>query len=539
MISCFLFIFLLTGLAYIFSRLFKVELTMGYFNAIPFAGLISFLGFIFSIPTVTAWLFFVGGTLGLLWFGYNYRLKKQGLYAFWVFLCLTFICILYAIGLQFRSIDDYSYWGVMSKYLFIFDSLPNNANYISASFLTYTPVIASFHYLLFTLANKYSIFLGYVAQGIVIIASWMVVIDATNTRRSLVNLSIWYIVFALGFGAFLARLEVDAYVAAYFFAITWVIYKKRLDAFFIIAIPMLFLSVIKEVGILFAFSALIMFAFLTKPKGKQLLYFLVLAIGIYMLKTLWSYHVTTLGFQSFAKAISVQNAFSALNPFNPWYHTAEILYAKEILLSNFDLIIRLPYLAYYILIYIMYFNLLKFFPENKSSYRTIFGGYFIIALIYLIMLYWLQAIVFAVGHDNFKILDFQRYYNMLFVPWLLISVFISLDAIKPKIFNHLLHPASIGIVLSALIILIFGKIERTHKLYNPNHVLEVYNIILKRTEHSDNKNWSLCIINPPDPEYQTMLPLTYFLMPHRVYNITPDMQKNYCAYTLNLKHRNV
>ncbi len=126
---------------------------------------------------------------------------------------------LFAIGLQFSSIDDYSFWGVMSKYLFFFHQLPTNADYISASFLTYTPGMACFHYLFYYATGNYSQFSGYVGQGAVLLSALMVLYDPKNQRQSIFRIAVAYIILNVGFGTLLARMEVDGYVAAYVFAI--------------------------------------------------------------------------------------------------------------------------------------------------------------------------------------------------------------------------------------------------------------------------------------------------------------------------------
>jgi hypothetical protein len=442
------------------------------------------------------------------------------------------------LGLQFRSIDDYSFWGVISKYLFIFNALPHNTDYINPSFLSYTPALASVHYLLYTLAHQYSAFLGYFAQDMVIISAWMVVCDEKNTSRSVLNLSLCYIGFTFGFGAIFGRMEVDAYVAAYFFAILWVIHKKGLNAFSSLVIPFIFLSVIKEIGMFFSLSTLMIYAILGRPKREKILYFVLLSVAIMGLKALWKYHVSSLGFQSFAKAISWRPALDSLNPLNPWYHKAQILYLKAVFLSSFDHFLHIPYVLVYSLIFLLYRNLIKILPKKISQTRTLIIGLLLTALIYLVLLYWLQAIVFGIGHGFDRTLDFSRYYNMLFLPWLLILVFIVFYKTGYKLFNDFKNPTSLGVLVFAVMLLLGGKVERMYKHYNPNHVLEFSQRVKSKIDTLSNQHGTVCVVNPPTPEYQTILPLTYFVMPYKVIYLGSKEHNVHCDWFCPVIHAN-
>ena len=131
-----------------------------------------------------------------------------------LFLTLFFLPRAVCLGLTFCLIDDYSFWGTMSKYLFIFQQLPANDHFIIPNFLTYIPGMACFHYLFYFTAGKYSQFLGYFAQGIVLLSALMVLFDAEKIQVSLYRMAIAFIFLSIGFGTVFARMQVDADIHA-------------------------------------------------------------------------------------------------------------------------------------------------------------------------------------------------------------------------------------------------------------------------------------------------------------------------------------
>lgn len=538
LIFCIFFSFILLGWGFFFTKLLKTNLSLGLFNATACSAVLMFYSFLFSIPQLMSLgllasgaLFFVFFTLKKLRNRANEPFLKQELITAGCYLLLCSLCLVISYGLKFRSIDDYSFWGAISKYLFVFNSLPTNDHYINASFLTYIPGMASFHYLLYTLANQYSQSLGYFAQGLVLISAIMVFFNPDKLRHSLLIVSTWFILFILSYGTIFARMEVDAYVAAYLFAITWLIYRKN-DQPQLLFLPILFLSTIKEIGLVFSFLTLIVLA-LVEPKNRKTLYYCFsLLLALLATKFLWKWHVTHYGFHSFSQGISLDSALAALNPFNDYYHTVQLLYIKEAVFAKFDYLIRIPYFLIYALIFGLWYGLLKNDSGDKKRLNTIMIAFSVTALVYLVMLYCLQAIVFAVGHVNKEILGFHRYYNMLFLPWLCFILFATIDDVKLQAPSRKVQSISTIMIILAAVLLTGGKIERMKKFYDPNQLYHLYALVESKVTHAKDKDWSICLINPPKPTYQITMPLSYFFMPHRIYPITTNMKHVTCEFSL-------
>jgi len=533
---CLLFCFILTGWALLFSKILATEIQFGYFNAIAFCCLVSFLGFLLRVPNWTAEMLLGGGGLFLIGFtSFYYKKNKSLLLQYqWVVLCFLSFSLLFfllAYGIKFRSIDDYSFWGLASKYLYSFNSLPQNSDYINANFLTYIPALASFHYLLYSLGQHYSIIFGYFAQDIVLVSAMLTVLNHHKKTRSLLLLAVWYLLLSLAYGMPSLRMEVDSYVASYFFAVSWIIYLKRDRAFTLIIIPILFLSVIKEIGFLFALCSLILFTVVNGIKGKNKYYLLFTVLGVIAIKCVWKIHVTHLGFESFAQAISLDNALSALNPFNTYYQPAQWLYLKTSLFAGFDRTFNTPYCLVYLLMSVVAYSLVRQYPEKKRVVLAITGSFALFAFTYWVMIYLLQAVVFHVGHGIPKILDYQRYYNMLFLPWLAIMVFIYLDIKNPPGFDSFTKVPSFTLLMLVFVFLVVGKIERSHRFYNPYKLDQLLTLIEQKSEATKKSNWTLCLLTPPTPTYQLVMPMTYYFMPHRVSIPVTEQQKNRCDFS--------
>lgn len=513
---CLAFCCVLTGWAVFFKRVLRMPLAYGYFNATAFCALLSFISFLSGQPQLMAMGLLGGGGFLFVLTAVDLARPKQHatlvaeyLWPFGTFLLLALLCFIMAYGISFRSIDDYSFWGTMSKYLFTFNALPKNDHVITASFLTYIPALASFHYLLYTLGDQYSQLLGYFAQNIVLISAMMLCFDARNKSRSIVLMAIWYVLFSMAYGTVTLRMEVDAYVAAYFLGVAWLIYKREALAY--IALPIVLLSLIKEIGLLFALCSCVLYLVAQPGRRKNWLGLVGIVLGVAGMKCWWKLHVGHLGFNSFSQAITTSSALSALNPFNAYYHPVQQFFFQGIAFSAFDHIIQVPNLVFYLFIA----NLWHYLRKEGKVESKLFTVFAVFALVYLFMLYLLQAIVFDVGHSSAHLLDFQRYYNMLFLPWVVLAVFITLDTFKPRLIN-----STKGAIIASAVVCVFlvaGKVERTYRFYQPVPFFAVRDTIVQRGQELAKKDWSVCLLNPPDPFYAMSMPLAYFLMPHRVF----------------------
>ncbi|KTD17788.1 hypothetical protein EAW55_09695 [Legionella jordanis] len=504
------------GWAFVFKKILNSSFSVGLFNAIAFLSITIFYGFFSAAP---AWL-----AASLLASGFSIFLiallgklsqkpfDKEDALSIACFLLLAVISFAITLGLKFRSIDDFSYWGVISKYLFVFNRLPTSDNYIHANFLSYVPGMAGFHYLLFRLANQYSQHLGYFAQSLIFIAALLIVFEPKRLLRSILYLCIFEIVFSFSYGSVFARMEVDAYVAAYLFAICWLIYKK--EATKEVFLPIVFLSLMKEIGLFFAFLAISLL--LVRKKSRKTVVIAVAAtLAVLGNKLLWQHYIQAQHFHSFAPQLSLHSASLVFNPFNSYYQPAQWLYLKAILLANFDYLLKLPYLAIYIILFGLAYRLSQD-VNSKKNIRNLMAVFTLFAAIYLLMLFALEAIAFDLGHSTIEVLSFHRYFNMLCLPWLCMLIFLTLDSVPEDTFQRRGKALSVISLGLSLLFLIAGRIEREHRFYHPHQLYELKEIINNEIAQATKPLWTLCLVNPPKPEFQLLMPLKYFFMPNPI-----------------------
>ncbi|MDA3788224.1 MAG: hypothetical protein PF503_06980, partial [Desulfobacula sp.] len=135
---------------------------------------------------------------------------------------LISISFLVPLGMKFTVIDDYVYWGIIGKYLYLNHHLPDANTAIIARHLAYTPGASIFQYFFYTLAGKYSQTLSYFAQNILLISALFVVLKKESIKKTLIFLCLLVVLLTLFSGSVFTKLQVDYLLSIYFFAILWI-----------------------------------------------------------------------------------------------------------------------------------------------------------------------------------------------------------------------------------------------------------------------------------------------------------------------------
>lgn len=541
LIVTFLVLISIIGWASLLSDDETITLYQATFTVMAAMGSLMMMAFILQIPIYSARLILYGGWVALP-VHLLIAMRTRSVRAIFSQYKLITIAITVAIlmislmawDLQFSSIDDYSFWGTISRFLFVFNHLPENAQLIKASFLQYTPGLACFHYLFYQLADFYSPMLNYIAQDLILLAPLLLFIDRKQPWHSVITIMIIIITLYLAYGNILAKLEVDATVAMWFFAMLWVAIQPKKISIWTMFFGLIFLSIIKEIGLLFSLFTVGVHYLCHRKQPGQLKRLMMLLSGIMIMKLAWLYHVNQFGFASFAERITMSKALTALIPGHPDYVKSQVMFLKGLLSSNFDHIIKMPFAALFILSGWQIHRLLRL-SRLKTHYVLLFKAFFFLLPFYIINIYWLQAIVFRVGYQQTHLLDFPRYFNMVFVPFILSVLVVSLNT-KPL--RHLDNMKKWATVLSmlALIFIVGGKIERIKKYYHPFDFTHLAEVIQTQTMDI-NKTKSICLTHLPDPDYQVLMPLQYRLMPNQIKSI--ENQKSIdCGQILDFSELN-
>lgn len=518
------------GFGSFFSHLFRQPLSASFFAVTAFIGVAEFVFALTGFLEKGTFCLLLAGCFLLIYTGWmDFCSARQRLRGNWLtivcYLSLVILIAIFATGLRFRSIDDYSFWGVMSRYLYLFGHLPTDASYISDRYLTYTPGMACLHYFFYYAMGQYSQYAGYLGQNALLIAAFMVFFDEKKIKSSLVEMALVFIFLVFAFGTVFARMEVDAYVATCVFAISWMIFRQK--SAWLLLFPILFLSLIKETGLFFSLILALGFYICQNKSRKNLFFSAIFLAGLIGIKLVWVLHCRQYGFQSFAAAVHLDNALAVLNPFNPAFHGAQGLFIKKILTaSSSRQLAGFPNLVIYLLMGAIWYFLSRNMDQEAYKTASRLKWIYLAGLAgYLMMLYLLQTIVFDSVHTG-KLLDFERYFNMLFFPFVIFTLLLYFQE-KMKTKQSMPPALFTGITSLALIFIISGKVERTLHYYQAGRIENLVGVIHQSIPSGNTK--TICLQNPPAPAYDTLLPLAYFFMPQK---IKLDDDGNTCHYRI-------
>ena len=172
MVDIFLTVLCFSGFVYAVSRWLKIHFS---YAPIFSASIIGILLFVFGVSNTlapgTRFLIYTGFILSAVggidvWYNRKTIQNYCSVQLFVVLVSLIVISCLVALGMEFTVIDDYVYWGIIGKYLYLNDHLPDSNTAIIARHLAYTPGTSLFHYFFYTLTGKYNPAISYFAQNV-------------------------------------------------------------------------------------------------------------------------------------------------------------------------------------------------------------------------------------------------------------------------------------------------------------------------------------------------------------------------------------
>ncbi len=347
--------------------------------------------------------------------------------------CLLFILMIMACrGLLFHSIDDYAFWGVRGKYIFIFHRLPTAPTVLDAEHLAYTPGLASFHYLFHSVDGHYSKWSAYVAQGALILGCFITLVRADRLFNSLLGLAYTMLIFGCVFGFYLGNLQAGPVLGAVVFVMFFIVtssYSQK-HKFLVLAPCLVSLFLIKQIGLLFAFFgifALLLIDYKDRDNRIQLwCYFLSMSLILVFVHLGWVRHFQNAGFHYFATGAKPTEVLQSLNPFSIKYHLSQWLMIKELVVGSFDKLLGIPYLLIYALLWWMSKKIIQWgrdsgltVPPQTDIHKImfLFVGFLVC---YALLIYFLEVFTFGVGIDRLHLLSFSRYYNVLLGPVFLV-----------------------------------------------------------------------------------------------------------------------
>ncbi len=386
-----------------------------------------------------------------------------------IFLILIIISFILTLGMAFTVVDDYVYWGIMGKYLYINNNLPIAGCPLDPRILAYTPGTSLIHYFFLVLTDRYNVHISYFAQNIILISALFVVIDKEKIKTSIVNMTALVILMTVFFGSIFTKLQVDYLLCIICFSIFWIYYTEKNSYLKLLAMsmPLCFLFLIKEIGFILGLL-IIAFVFFDvfkdsdlglKNKFKALIFIILIGGVLLILKKVWINHASAMGFVEFHTSINWESIKTALHIFSDEkIQKGFLIFIKEAVIGSADRL-NSPYLVWYVILSFLWYGILTTFLDKDKSRFFLFSGLVLISFfLYLFLLYCLQIIIFKVGSTYDHTIGFSRYLNILFSPVVFIVTIVFFNSI---IFNR--YEVSRKILLSLIVVVLlvlgFSRVE--------------------------------------------------------------------------------
>jgi len=529
MIDILLTFFCFSGFIYSSSRWLKIDFSYAPLFSVSLVGILLFVSAVFNyLEPGTKILVYTGFCLTCISAIDIWKFRNSGKHLpdvrlFIPFASLVFISYLVPLWMKFTVIDDYVYWGIIGKYLYLNHHLPDSNTTIIARHLAYTPGTSLFHYLFYTLTGKYSPAISYYAQNILLISALFVVIRKETIKRTVIFLCILVTLLTLFSGSVFTKLQVDYLLSIYFFAVLWIYFKEKPSLCIIMTIifPVCFLFLIKEIG--FALGLLIfsiIFFDIVFSKGlekkikiKSILCIILAGSFLFLLKQIWGGHLEMMGFLKFSSAVNMESIKLSFAVFsNETVKKGFLIFIKDILIGPADRL-NLPYIVWYIAMIFFWFKILgKQGRSDKERYTRLLIIISVSFAIYLAMLYLLQIIVFKVGINYDHTVGLTRYMNIFFSPvmFFLILLYVDQYFFQQKIPTKLIYL----FVIVVMLVLGFSRIETS--LHRDDHY-QFAELIANKIEMSiykEKKNFIGIVPGVGDNNFG--IKLLYHLLPNTV-----------------------
>ncbi|MCF6249493.1 MAG: hypothetical protein L3J69_19385, partial [Desulfobacula sp.] len=332
-------------------------------------------------------------------------------------------------------------------------------------------------------------------------------------------------------GRIFTKLQVDYLFSIFFFAILWFYFNQTptISNLIPLSIPIAFLYLIKEIGFVLALLLLIII-FLdlllkndSAIRNRFKMIFVVVAMGflVFFIKSIWQSHCETMGFSKFSGQINMSTISASLNIFaNDQSRRGFFIFLKGLFLGEADRL-NLPYFLWFGVIAFLWVKILKARKFcGKERIILLFRALFAAFLVYVVMNYFMQLIVFKIGESYQHTVGLERYLNILFTPVLLFFVAYYLDS------NFSKKTISIRTVLGFCVVffLVAGVSRVETTLRREEHFLKAEQIARQiesqikdqiQDRPGSSINNTICII-PGNNDNELWIQLLYYLLPDNV-----------------------
>lgn len=533
MVDILLTILCFAGFVCAANRWLKIDFSYAPIFSASFIGILLFIFAVSNhLKSGTLFLIYTGFVLIAIYAidytidaGWNRRTDQSALPVklFMALVLLIVVSFLVPLGMEFTVIDDYVYWGIVGKYLFLNHHLPDPNTAIIAKHLAYTPGTSVFHYFFYTLTGEYSPSISYFAQNILLISALFVVLKKESIKKTMILLCLLVILLTLFSGSVFTKLQVDYLLSIYFFAVLWIYFREQptLLTILTISMPVCFLFLIKEIGfalgllvLIIVFFDLVFYKNLDKKfKVRSIILIAVTGGVLFLLKQIWTDHCHMMGFLNFNTAVNMETIRQALNIFfDENIQKGFYIFIKGVFIGPADRL-NLPYVFWYLAVVFFWIKIFrKESSNNKSRYARLLKILFVSFMIYLIMMYLFQIIIFKVGVNYDHAVGLTRYLNIFFSQVVFFTTLLYVD--NRFLQNKVSNKAVFSFILMVALVLGLSRIETSFR--REDHYKEA-NLISKKIEMKINKtkNNMICIV-PGTNDNHLGIKLLYHLLPNRI-----------------------
>jgi len=522
MMSCFF------GFVYAFSRWVGIEFAYAPIFSASFIGIFLFVFAVSNhLKIGVACLVCAGFGLAIAgaidaWYKVKKDKEPVSVQLFVALVLLIIVSFIVPIGSKFSVIDDYAYWGIMGKYLYLNHHLPDSKTAIFAKHLAYTPGTSLFHYFFYTLAGKYTIGISYFAQNVLLVSALFVVLKKEQIKKTTAYLCLLIILLILFCGNIFTKLQVDYLLSIYFFAVLWIYFREQPTflTLLTISLPICCLFLIKEIGFALGLILLVIIFFdlVFQKKNiqatfKSILFVFFTGSVLFLLKQTWANHCQMMGFLPFDDVVNIESVKQSFRIFSDEnIRNGFFIFIKGVLIGPADRL-NIPYLFWYTVIIFFWIKILdRQDIDNKARYARLLKILFVSFGIYLIMIYFLQVIVFRVGISSDHPISLTRYLNILFSQ---VVFFTTLLYFNHTVFQNKFSDKTVYAFI-AIVVLILGlsRIETSPRKNSHDKEAEMIAEQIGRIVNKESES-VICVV-PGINDQNLGIKLLYHLLPNRV-----------------------
>jgi len=369
------------------------------------------------------------------------------------------------------------------------------------------------------------------------VSALFILVTREKIKKVVVAVCLTIVLLTLFCGSVFTKLQVDYLLSVFFFAVMWIWFseKKQTATLIILFFPICFILLIKQIGLVLGAVILCILLFdilfcdecQTRDRLKSITVLLLTGIAMLVIKQVWTNHCELMGFAGFSSAINPDSIKASLRILsNEEIQKGFWIFMKGIFIGPADRL-NLPYLLWYLGLGFLWYKLLKD-DQLQPKKRYVIASAALVSsfLLYLLMMYFLQIIVFKVGVDFDHTVGLTRYMNTFFAQMVFFTVILF--------YHHRFFVATTGpdkavYAFVILVILVLGISRVEESMNREKGDLRAQQIAQQISNHIDIQKGDRIGLIPGQNDDHLGIKFLYHLFPAKV-NFSPFPVDNQEAF---------